>query len=1198
MRTNKPSSGLKLWALFFLAWTVTAPCQQVSKEYIYLGNRVIAIEQSGTITGVSSVAPASKVYPPAASVAVLSGSFIVIATGSWTVTEVPNWMTMTSATSGTGTGAVYYTVSLQGGGSSTRSAILRIGTKTFTISQLGTSNPPAAPQSVSVTPNSGSGDVATLEFQSTSPGGGGYIDWMQGLINYGADGRDACHFIYTARDGALLLGDGSGGWVGAGYMGENKRLSSGMCEVDLGASSQRVQDDKMFVRLAIRFQPIFAGTYKIYMLTGDGLGNFDSSGWMERGAWTPFPAPAPPTVISSSPVSGTGTRKLFSYQLGSALGPKYIRQGLGLLSPALDGNTGCYLGFHRSSNMFYLNGQTGFGGASGGAGQSGSIESLRCRLHLSTSSIVESGSSLIVTFDVEFLPSMSGTIANWVYPVDRPDQTTGWQNRGSWVIGTAPTGGLVSHWKGEGNTSDTSGGNPGNWFGVAGYDSGALGQSFKFTNPNSRVRISSSATVAAQRTISAWVKFTAFTGRAIPIVTVGGPLGGADWVGISTTGSQCGEYRLSFDHWGSASICGATRLSPGVWTHVAHTYDGTTSRLYVNGVENGLGIVPTYTPPLNSMDIGGNTTTEGGAVLVAPSFPGGIDEVRYYDLPLSAAEIMNIYTSTPPPATATGAVSATSTPVAANGSTIFTFTFGGGISARGGRVLIGQPDINGSQACFLFLDPVVVPPTVALVNDSGSGSTSGSIGGGGTLTNSICEVNRANASVVSSGGNWIFTIPVRFLPIYRGTQRIFMLGHDGSGNPSLEGWKDMGAITPFPAPPPATVTVSPNSGTGPSRKFTYTVAVGTDGNFIRNGQILIGDVLNGTTGCAVAYDVLTRLFTMNPYGSPAPQGVAGNTGTLSGPKCSMNLANSSITATATTLVVEVDLTFAGTFLGAKNNYAYVIDRAGQTTDWNVIGAWSPGTQVLMLSPPEQFSVSVNQPRSFTASCASGGTLTDLGWSVLPAGSSNQPVAGTNPASITASSVPVSGVLTVTASGRCGGAGTPLLTAQGTMYMYYYQNPVGPFVSPNSGSGTIQQFLTHWSIQPNNGGIVDSDPVQFLFGADTSSANSRCYLMFWQNTISLRKDTLDEWAPVQPNGGYPPLPGQPNTSSSYSVENSQCKMSWTNSYTTTDAINRYVNMNLLFKPAFSGAKGIFGRRSDSGAATATGFTQLGSWMVPQ
>ncbi len=1194
MRTNQLPTNPKWQTVLFLACAVTAPCQQVTKEYVYLGSRVIAIEQSGALTGVSSVVPDRKTYPPITSVANFSGSFIVIAAGSWAVTGAPSWMTITSATSGTGIGTVYYTVSSQPEGSAARSATLLVGAKTFTISQLGSSTV-AAPQSIGLTPNSGSGDVATLEFRSTSPAGGGYIDWMQGIINYGADGRDACHFIYTAKDGALLLGDGFGNWVGSGYMGENKRLTSAVCEVDLGASSQRVENQDMILRLAIRFQPIFAGTYKIYMLTGDGVGNSDSGGWMERGVWTPFPAPAPPTILSSSPASGTGTRKQFSYQVGSALGPKYIFGGLALLSPALDGNAGCYLGFHRSSNIFYLNGQTGFGGASGVAGQGGSIESLRCRLHLSTSSIAESGSSLLVTFDVEFLPSMSGTITNWILPMDRPNQTPNWQNRGSWTIGTAPTGGLVSHWKGENNTSDTSGGNPGTWSGVAAYDSGALGQSFKFDGTSSRVRISSSATLASQRTISAWVRFEPFTGRAIPIVTVGGPVGGADWVGISTIGSQCGEYRLSFDHWGTATVCGATRLSPGVWTHLAHTYDGVASRLYVNGVADGSGLVPTFTPPLNSMDLGGNTTTAGGANLVAPSFPGSIDEVRYHDVPLSAAEIMNIYTSTPPPATGNGAVSVTSTPVAPNGSTIFTFTFGAGVNTQGGRVLIGQPDINGSQACFLFLNPVA-PATVSLVNDSGSGSTSGPIGGAGTLTNSMCEVNRAGASVLASGGNWIFTIPVRFLPIYRGTQRIFMMGHDQNGNPA-ESWKDLGAIIPFPAPSAATVTVNPNSGTGPSRKFTYTVAVGTNGNFIRNGQILIGDVLNGTTACAVAYDVLTRLFTMNPYGSPAPQGIAGNSGTLSGPKCGMNLATSSITATATTLVVEVDLTFAATFLGGKNNYAYVIDRVGQTTNWNVIGTWSPGAEVLTLSPPEQFSVNVNQPRSFAASCASGGTLTDLGWSVLPAGNSNQPAAGTNPATITASSVPESGVLTVTATGRCGGAGTPLLTTQGTMYLYYYQNPVGPFVSPNSGSGTLQQFLTHWSIQPNNGGIVDSAPVQFLFAPDTSSADSRCYLMFYQNTVSLRKDTLNDWVPVQPGGGYPPLPSQPNTSSSYSVENSQCKLSWTNSYSTTDAINRYVNMNLLFKPAFSGAKGIFGRRSDSEAATATGFSQLGSWVVP-
>ena len=167
-----------------------------------------------------------------------------------------------------------------------------------------------------------------------------------------------------------------------------------------------------------------------------------------------------------------------------------------------------------------------------------------------------------------------------------------------------------------------------------------------------------------------------------------------------------------------------------------------------------------------------------------------------------------------------------------------------------------------------------------------------------------------------------------------------------------------------------------------------------------------------------------------------------------------------------------------------------------------------------------------------------------------------------------------------------------------MYMYYYQNPVGPFVSPSAGTGNARQFLFQWSIQPGNGGIVDSAPVQLLYAPNLNSADNQCYLMFWQNTVRLRKDTENDWVQTQPSGGYPPLPSLINATSNYFVENSQCRMNWTRSYTETDSINRRLNTNLLFKPAFVGAKGIFGRTGNSDAGTTGGFTQIGSWVVTQ
>jgi hypothetical protein len=70
-----------------------------------------------------------------------------------------------------------------------------------------------------------------------------------------------------------------------------------------------------------------------------------------------------------------------------------------------------------------------------------------------------------------------------------------------------------------------------------------------------------------------------------------------------------------------------------VWTHVAGTYDGTTLRLYINGVQvasvNRTGPIATSTGPLR---IGGNS-------LWGEFFQGRIDEVRVYNRALTPAEI-------------------------------------------------------------------------------------------------------------------------------------------------------------------------------------------------------------------------------------------------------------------------------------------------------------------------------------------------------------------------------------------------------------------------------------------------------------------------------------------------------------------------------------------------------------------------------
>jgi len=70
-------------------------------------------------------------------------------------------------------------------------------------------------------------------------------------------------------------------------------------------------------------------------------------------------------------------------------------------------------------------------------------------------------------------------------------------------------------------------------------------------------------------------------------------------------------------------------LTPGTWWHVAATWDGTTTRLYVNGT-----LVGSSTTALKAPS--GSATTYVGLGENAPPFQGDLDEVAYYGQALSA----------------------------------------------------------------------------------------------------------------------------------------------------------------------------------------------------------------------------------------------------------------------------------------------------------------------------------------------------------------------------------------------------------------------------------------------------------------------------------------------------------------------------------------------------------------------------------
>ncbi len=130
---------------------------------------------------------------------------------------------------------------------------------------------------------------------------------------------------------------------------------------------------------------------------------------------------------------------------------------------------------------------------------------------------------------------------------------------------------------------------------------------------------------ANSRTVACWIK------------TEWGSTSGLVHWGASGTKSRSsfkyqntGVIRYEFQGGG---INGVTPVNDNAWHHVAYTYDGTTIRLYVDGVEDATldAIIDT--------GVAGETNVNIGSQLGGSLFQGLIDDVRIYDSALTPEQI-------------------------------------------------------------------------------------------------------------------------------------------------------------------------------------------------------------------------------------------------------------------------------------------------------------------------------------------------------------------------------------------------------------------------------------------------------------------------------------------------------------------------------------------------------------------------------
>ena len=185
------------------------------------------------------------------------------------------------------------------------------------------------------------------------------------------------------------------------------------------------------------------------------------------------------------------------------------------------------------------------------------------------------------------------------------------------------TGTTVADLSGNTNTGSISGAT---W-----TTGGRFGSALSFNGTSSRVTVPDSASLDLTNalTLEAWVRpsVTPTSWRAVMHKDV-------DRYYLFASGTQNRPVVGGTFGTTNQNVTAPTALSVGTWAHLAATYDRTTIRLYVNGVQVATG-------PQTAAVSTSNAVLTIGADFYGEQFAGLIDEVRVYNRALTAAEIQS-----------------------------------------------------------------------------------------------------------------------------------------------------------------------------------------------------------------------------------------------------------------------------------------------------------------------------------------------------------------------------------------------------------------------------------------------------------------------------------------------------------------------------------------------------------------------------
>jgi hypothetical protein len=601
----------------------------------------------------------------------------------------------------------------------------------------------------------------------------------------------------------------------------------------------------------------------------------------------------PPTIVSLSPSTGTGTSVTFQAVYADPLGAGDLGTVLLQINSTQNSADACYVFYQPQGNHLYLANNSGAWitpaltpGAPGTAANS------QCTLNAGSSSVKTAGNNLTLGVALSFSGAIVGSRNVYLYAAGLAGQNTGWVKEGMWVPTSAGPPAILSL-------------SP-----IAGAGTSVTFQAV-YSDPN----------------------------------------GAAD---LNTVLLQINSSQ------NSANAC-----------YVYYQPQG--NHLYLAD-NTGAWITPSLTPGMPgtvsnsqcSLDAGSSSVTSAGNNLtlsVALSFNSAFVSSRNVYLYASGFSGQNSGwvmegTWTPNPIAEPPAIVLVSPTSGVGASVTFQAVYADPNGARDLNtvLLLINTSQSGANACYVSYQPQ--GNHLYLATNAGTAWLTPALtpGVAGTVSNSQCTLNAGSSSVTMAGNNLTLKAALSFNSTFVGVRNVYTYATGFSGLNS--GWVKEGAWTPHPiAVPPAIVSLSPNSGTGPSVTLQAVYSDPNGAADLNTVLLQINTTQNSANACYVYYQPQgNNLYLANNAGAwITPALTPGAAGTASNSQCSLNAGSSSVTMAGNDLTLRVALSFSGTLTGSKNTYLYAAGLSGQNSGWVREGTWVPASA----GPPAIVSLTPN-----------------------------------------------------------------------------------------------------------------------------------------------------------------------------------------------------------------------------------------------